>query len=207
MMMRFLLFPISWWLFIFLIQLPAILLGWILVPLAAACKAYESYVGFDGAGKQRLQYRFTWPFMWLWDNKIDGIADNTYSKHENMFLRIVSWSANRNPASNLRFVKYLSFKINPDKVRFIGSRSSLQDGIMYPPVGSVFKDMTISYRENTGEHWFLCWHGCYSCFYWQGKKKKLWIGWKIIPKDIYGLEKTSYRYESTGFALQFKDIK
>lgn len=177
LVLRFIFSAITWLLFISCIQLPAILIGWILVPLAAAAKAYEPYEGFDGAGTPRVQYRFTWPFMWLFGNEEDGVADNTYSKHTNMFLRIVSWSANRNPANNLRYVKYLSFRITPEKVQYV-----------------------------RGQNWFLCWHGIYSCFYATFWGRELLIGYKVYPSDRLGVPVKSHRYKSVGFGLQFKRL-
>ena len=175
--MKFIWFPISWLIFILFINTPLILLGWILIPIAAAAEAYEPYQGYDGAGTPRIQYRFTWPFMWVWDNEEDGIAYNGYSKYTNMFMRIVSWSANRNPANNLRYVKYLSFKIEPEKVRFV-----------------------------QGQNWFFTWHGLYSCFYAVIGGKELLIGWKVYPSDRFGVPATSHRAKSVGFGLQFKNL-
>lgn len=33
-----------------------------------------------------------------------------------------------------------------------------------------------------------------------------WIGWKIYPHDILGMDPTDYRFEGAGFATQFKRI-
>ena len=183
----------SWILFTFLINLPLIIIGWVLVPIAALCNAYESYQGFDGVGAPRVQYRFTWPFMWVWDNYEDGIANDTYVKFDSMFMKIVYWSCLRNPVNNLRIVPYLSCKIEPKKVGFTGS---------YIGIGIEKYDTKIP-------NWFFTWHGLYTSFWWQfnlfGKLRRLWIGWAIYPTDIYGV--TKYRERGAGFKTQFKVIK
>jgi len=134
-MIRLLWFIPSWFIFMFLIRAPLILMGLVLVPFAASQKAYVPYEGHDGAGTPRIQYRWTWKWMWLWGNDEDGIADNTYHDITVLFWRIVYWAAIRNPANNLRYAPYLSVKIVPEKVRFIGN-------------------------EDT----YLCWQGFYSSF-------------------------------------------
>jgi hypothetical protein len=186
MILKLPLFIISWILFIAL-DLSLLLIGWVLVPIAAACRAYEmTDLNVSKPGDGPI-YHFTWRFMWLWDNKIDGIANINYKKCSSLFWQILYWY-NRNPVSNLRFVKYLSFKISPEKINFIGSANCIPESIAKRP------------------HWFLCWHGPYSCFYWRGASREFLIGWKAYPKDIYGLNENSYRLESTGFGSQFKRI-
>ena len=193
---------ISWMGFTFLINLPTILLGWILIPIAAACGAYEAYQGHDGAGTPRVQYRFTWKFMWLWDNEEDGIADKTYWVAPNMFLQILYWSCNRNPSHNLSNVPYLNCKIQPEKVRFVGSEGNKTDE--KPP-----KNNNYMLYDTKIPQWFFAWQGPYSNFYWQfilnGKLRRFWIGWKIYPTDINGV--TPYRKNGAGFATQWKAVK
>lgn len=174
------------------------LLGWILIPLAAACKAYKRrkslYYDYDVMA-------FTWPIMWIYNNEEDGIdAGSNYWEAKTKFQQIVYWSANRNPTNNLRFVKYLTCDIVPNKVRFIGS---FGDG---PWSGTKYEN--IQKYDTKVPQWFFAWQGLYSCFYWQfmlkGKLKRFWIGWKIYPTDIYGV--TPYRKYGSGFGLQFKTV-
>jgi hypothetical protein len=203
-MIKLIWFIISWLAFIFIIELPLIIIGWLLIPIAAACKAYEPYQGHDGAGTPRIQHRFTWPIMWLYQNQEDGISNNQYSHYQNMFMRIVSWSAVRNPCNNLRYAPYLSFKIEPNNIRFIGSLSSLTDNSRVPFDQELFKKMTMQYTLPGPSRWVICWHGAYSCLYWRGLTREFWIGFKILPKDLYGV--TSYRKDRTGFAMQWRRV-
>ncbi len=166
-------------------------------------------MGADGAGTPRLQYRFTWRIMYLYQNWDDGIADNTYSKTENMFLRIVLWSALRNPVNGLRIVPYLSCKIEADKIRFKGS---FGDYLYFMPRFAGAADVApfwVNYDTKIPQ-WFLCWQGLYGCFYWQfmvGESLyRFWIGHKLYPTDIYG-GPYGYRARGAGFGSQFKRVK
>jgi len=171
-----------------------ILLGWIVVPIAAAFGAYEPYTGKDGVGNQRTDYRFTWKIMYPWGNREDGIANDTYVKFDSMFMKIVYWSCFRNPANNLRYVPFLSVEIDPNKVRWVGGPHELPASYDMKPAEA---------------EWFFCWCGFYSNFWWQFRMDdsiwRAWIGWKIFPVDIYGV--TGHRKESAGFATQFKRLK
>lgn len=196
----------TWLIFIFGVQLPLILLGWILIPIAALCKAYKA----EGTTPDTIvnglpdpNYHFTWPFMYIWDNVEDGIANNNYSGYTNMFMRIVSWSANRNPVNNLRVVPYLTCMIDPKRVGFCGSLGNSDD---------YFRDMIWQNRVRLYDthipQWFFCWQGVYTDWYWQfnfrGGLYRFWIGFKIYPTDIWGV--TPYRVGGTGFGLQFNTV-
>lgn len=176
-----------------LINVFFILLGWIMVPIAAACGAYRAAPGFDGEGTPREIFHFTWAIMAPWQNREDGVANDTYVKFENMFLRICYWSIIRNPAQGLRWMPYLSCKIDPKRVRWIGG--PWDNAQMYD-------------RKPAAPEWFYAWHGIYSNIWWQFKFNKviyrLWAGHKIFPSDIYGV--TPYRKDGAGFAIQFKAV-
>jgi hypothetical protein len=190
--------PFFWaiptWIAFLILRTILILLGWIIVPIAALCKAYEAYDGHDGAGNFRIQYRFTWRWIWLWGNDEDGIADATYKQFDSMFMRIIYWSCLRNPANNLRFVPFLSCKIDPDNVLFIGTYGSNPE-------------LILEYNKKV-PLWYFAWDGWYSnychLFKWRNGLWKFWIGWKIYPDDITGV--TPYRINGAGFATQFKKV-
>lgn len=185
------LFALSWLLFL-VFRTIMIVLGWILIPLAVLSRAYEPYEGMDGIGYPRLQYRFTWNLMYPWDNQEDGIANDTYWKAPNLPLQIIYWSAIRNPANNLRYIPYISLKIEPNKVKWIGSHTNPNIYDLKPP----------------SEEWFIASCGPYSCWWWQFKLHKniwrLWIGWKILPSDQIAV--TGHRTHSAGFATQLKRL-
>lgn len=175
--------------------------GWILVPTAAAFKAYK---------KENELYHFTWPFMFPWDNYGDGIANDTYYKAPNMFLQILYWSCVRNPTNNLRIVPILSCNIDPSKVDFIGNFGSKKQLFALSKLFNqpeTTKEIINKYDTKVPQ-WFFAWQGLYSNFYWQfmmrGHLWRFWIGWKIYPTDVYGV--TEYRKFGAGFALQFKKV-
>lgn len=218
-----LIYGIPSWILFELLNIPLIILGWVLIPIAAACKAYKpdldfvmSYGDLPGvtAKGDDVKYHFTWPFMFLWDNYEDGIANDTYWKAPNMFLQIVYWSANRNPTNNLRIVPYLSCKLNPEKIGFRGSFIS-SDFDATDPVPEMaatrfaYKLATVNKYDTKIPQWFFAWQGFYTNFYWQfnlgGKLRRFWIGWKIYPTTIYKIPE--YQKNGAGFALQWKVVK
>lgn len=207
-MFRLMYFIPTYFIFTFLVRLPLFLLGWILVPLAAILNAYYTRYDQNKAAKKEdpIVYHFIWPFMFLWDNYEDGVANNMYSRHSNMFLRICSWY-NRNPVNNLRITPYLSCKVEPSKINFIGSFADSKDAPSN--INEIWFKSHIMQYDTKVPQYFLCWQGLYSCFYWQfemgGKLRRLWLGWKLYPTDIYGV--TEYRKLGAGFATQFKRIK
>lgn len=166
-----------------LITIPLYLLGWILVPLAAAFEAYDWEEAKSIYGEDIIRYHFTWPFMCLWDNWEDGcLAGKQYKDFKNKFLQIVYWSCVRNPVNNLRTVPYLSCKIDPSKIGFkwLGK-----------------KPMS-----------FFCWQFPYTVFYSEFNiincRLRFWIGWKIQPSDKTRSTDFGYRSKGAGYTCQLK---
>ena len=208
-----LIYSIPIWIFFLVLTTILNIIGWIVVPIAALCKAYVKTDDNLSKPNDGPIYHFTWKFMKLWDNWEDGIANRNYYKAPNMFLQIVYWSCLRNPTNNLRAVPVLSLKINPEKVRFTGSITVYEDKLGNcmegSPYDNAFKADTYLYDTKIPQ-WFYCWCGLYSNFYWQfnlfGKLRRFWIGHKIMPRDIYGIPEASHRYKLAGFAIQFKAV-
>jgi len=187
------LFALTWIVFT-LFRTLMILLGWVLIPTAAALGAYEAYMGADGFGTPRTQYRFTWKLLYPFQNPEDGIANATYKEWDSMFMKIVYWSAFRNPANNLRTMPFISLKIDPKKIKWFGSHN----------IPSIY-DM-----KPASEEWFICWHGFYSCWWWQfklfGSVGRLWIGTtKLFPADFQGVTGHRSKY-GAGIPSQLKKI-
>lgn len=199
----------SWLIFIFVIDLPLIILGWIVVPIAAACGAYDWKLepNDDNVSFKKTSH-FTWKFMWLWDNFEDGISNATYWQAPNKFLQIVYWSCLRNPVNNLRLVPYLKVQIEPLKVRFIGAFCSATNAQQVRWAQEHIGRTILDHYDTPIPQWFFAWQGIYSCWYWQfnlfGKLRRFWVGWKIYPTDIFGV--TEYRRKGAGFALQWKVV-
>lgn len=165
-----------------LITIPLYLLGWVLVPLAAALKAYKFEDTISIYGESVRHCHFTWPFMYLWDNWEDSaLAGKQYKDFKNDFLQIVYWSCVRNPVNNLRTVPYLSCKIDPSKIRF-----------------KWFGEKPMS---------FFCWQFPYTVYYSESNifkhRLRFWIGWKIQPSDKTRTE-FGYRSKGAGYTCQIK---
>lgn len=194
-MWRLIYFVPIWALFLIFRTL-LILLGWILIPIAALAEAYDATPTSDGNGNPGFNYHFTWRFMWLWDNAEDGIANSTYWQAPNMFLQIMYWNAIRNPVNNLRFLKYASVKYDVLKLEWIGSYGSSAE--------------SAGFYDKPYPHWFLCWQGCRSNLYiqWEmfGQLWRFWIGdAKLYPDAIIKIP--TYQIDGVGPVLQFKRVK
>lgn len=206
--LRILFISLPMWALMFTLNTVLIVIGWLVVPVAVICGAYK---------ERKSKYydsqilAFTWPWMYLWGNEEDGIAAGIqYKDMGSVGWQIIYWSCLRNPVNNLRFVKWLSCNIEYDCVRFIGTYGdvlSREEAINMIGIGR--QGSTIDAYDSKTKHWFFAWHGLYSCWYWQfvlfGKLRRLWIGWKVYPTDIYGV--TEYRKYGAGFCTQFKAVK
>jgi hypothetical protein len=189
MIFRVLFSVVTWVGFAVFIRLPLILIGFVTVPLALLFKAYHQEESRYHKG--RMIYVFDWPIMLPWNNPEDGFYYNGYFDN-GFILTSLRWTLIRNPVNGLREVPILSFKIEPAQVRFVGS---LDDIKLY---------------DTKIEQWFYCWHGLYSCFYWQFDfygLRRFWLGWALYPQDSLGLSPTSYRRFGAGFKSQFKRVK
>lgn len=187
--------PYAWNAYILPIELPLILLGWILIPIAAALKAYK--VDPTTLNEQYPMYHWTWPIMKLWDNEDNGIVDPGYSSYTSMFMRIIYWTALRNPVDNLKIVPIICCKINSADVRFVGSFGNCTNEEewvkLYSPRFTVNEAQEqIEKYDTKVPQWWFCWNGFYTNFYWafnvNGHLWLFWIGWKIKPTAIYGVQ-------------------
>jgi hypothetical protein len=197
-MWRLIYFIPTWLLFFFLISLPTIILGWVFIVPAAI-------LDLTTIRKSRVHDRLidVWsiPLMWIWGNEEDGIcAGRQYCYFKSNTLQTIYWSALRNPVNNLRYVPYLSCIVNPSKIQFIGSFGDSDQ--KYLPKEEVLK------YDTKVPHWFLCWQGLYSGFYWQFNLfglRRFWIGWKVYPGSIYKVPE--YQKHGAGFAAQLKKVR
>lgn len=180
-----------------------ILLGWVLIPTLAFLHPYTTKKEISIInGREILNFKYK--FMFPWNNQEDGIAGASEFKDKAMWFRIIYWSAVRNPVNNLRFVKYLNCKIEPNKVKFILSRvSDINNNVVVNPT---LRD----YDRDDLRYTTLVWQGIYSNFRIQfkmfGKIWRFWIGWKIYPHDSLGIGPNNYRAKGAGFATQLKRV-
>lgn len=213
-MWRLIYSPIAWALYI-AVEILFIALGWILIPIAAACRAYE----VDPRTQHQVFPVYHWRsrFMFVWDNEDDGIVDPGYSNFKSMFMRIVYWSANRNPCDNLKYIPLLCVQIFPQDVRFVGSFGSRTGPFV------TGREVDIFNYDTKVTQWWFAWQGFYTGFYWvfimpftikipftklgyfKGDMRLFWIGWKIKPGDMFHVEK--YRTPRAPGGIQFDLVK
>lgn len=181
------------WIFIVLITIIPHLLGFILIPLACLCKAYEKASDNLEKPNDGATYHFTWFFMWPWDNDTsDGIACRNYYEspfkkygYLDMIVTTFAWSAIRNPINNLK--RLLSPKYNFNKLDWIGSSLA-------------------QYKANYLS-WYLIWQGPFAGFYksfnFFGKHKYIKIGFKFRP---YSNQSKIPENQKNGVGITFRII-
>jgi len=188
------LYHIPLWVLFFIFRTYMILIGWVLIPPSAYFRLYNKRE--SQAHKGKIITAWTYKFMWPWGNEEDGIYHGLQFKDlSSERLQIVYWSAFRNPANNLRYVKWLGADLSPEKIKYVGSLgSSIESANKYNLVDKPL--------------WFYAWQGAYSNIYvifFIGKDLyKFRIGWKVHPFYIFGIPPG--RKEGTGFGMQFKRI-
>jgi hypothetical protein len=192
-----LIYAIPLWILYVCLFLVLVVIGWPLVIIAALLEAYEVTDQNYDKPKDGPIYHFTWPWMFLWDNFEDGIANKNYYTAPNLFLQILYWY-NRNPVNNLRITPILSLVIDPKRVRWVGSFRFGAHPMVYD-------------NSNKLPMWFLCWCGPYICYrrqYWRGNKLiEFWVGWRIWPADSLVEKITSAsRARGSGFTMQWRTM-
>jgi hypothetical protein len=199
------LFALTWIGFL-LLRTVVILLGLIIVPFMAFFYDKTSRLETSKVNG-RLIRNWKYKFMYPWSNDEDGIEAGEELIGWPSTFRIIYWSAIRNPANNLRFIRALNLIIEPQNVRFTATKRP--NNIL----GQRFEsDITDLYTYDCDEFRFtsLTWCGLYSNLRVQfkmfGKIWRFWIGWKIYPHDSLGIDPSDYRVNGAGFATQFKRI-
>ncbi len=170
-----------------------------MVPLAVVLK--NTTIRESKIYPDRIVRAFKSKLFWIWGNEEEGIG--YYGDPEwSLAKRILYSEIIRNPANNLRFVKYISLKIDPDKVNFIGSLGTREDDLS--------DEVLKSYDDDKTLFWSLTWCGLYSNirshFKLLGRTYRFWLGWKIYPGDMNGVPEWDHRIARAGFATQFKRI-
>lgn len=196
-------FYIITWLLFLIFRTVVILLGLLLIPPMAIFSRYTTKIQRSMVN-QRFIITWKYRFMYPWSNDEDGIVAGDELKNFPNWIRIIYWSAIRNPANNLRFIKGLGCKIEPDKVEFSCSDVKMIDGRQVAVLGlNIFDEDRFRFTS-------LTWQGHYSNLRIQfkmfGKIWRFWIGWKIYPHDSNGIADNNYRKHGAGFATQFKRI-
>lgn len=206
---RILLSIILWLGFILLVQTPLIIIGWVIIPPMAYFRYYKirKSLYYD---RLITVFKSEWVNL-IWGNEEDSInAGRQYKACKTEWGQIIYWSANRNPVNNLRFAPIVSCKLQPPKIRFVGSFVNLVAAgpFLVGPEYEAWKTEVLKYDRKTPQ-WFFAWQGLYSNFYcnfmFRGQLRRFWIGWKVVPRDIIAIPE--YKKFGASCALQFRTVK
>lgn len=139
-----------------------------------------------------------WPrWAWLWSNEEDGVTGHPAWQEEYAGRErwgAFRWSAIRNPSNNLRFVPLLSLVIDPARIQFVGNTDD--------------PNPKYSVDDNPlGIQWAFTWQGLYAGLIWRrqinrDRHSQLRIGWKLLPRDRFGVPEWDHRKRRCGFGTQ-----
>lgn len=185
------------WIVLVAVRTLFIAAGYVTVPLALLCRAYEVRPNSDISYNNGQDiYVFSWAWMRPWNNFTDGIYCTTYFDY-GFFWTCFVWCVIRNPANGLRTIKPFYARIAPLDVRFVGSLDRDTWALT-------------AYDRDDIEFWYLCWQGLHANFRWNfrlgARLYRFWIGIKIYPADIYGIYGVRAKH-GAGFATQLKRLK
>ena len=105
------------WLYWLAYQLASIVLmpvGWLVIGIAAACRAWEQRPSVYPYADGRIRWQWVWPVPTIWSNEEDGIAGNADPTPWTAF----KWSALRNSANNLRCAPGAYFVCDSTQLKF-----------------------------------------------------------------------------------------
>lgn len=155
-----------WFILYFLVRLPLILLGFIVVPIAYKFREGNHFP----------------KWAWIWDNKEDGIFGATwFNKGVLDFKTCYRWSAVRNPANNMRFMKLITVLHSDVKRTKIYGDKEIPNPKLARERGRAIWHLTL---VKPGLLWRFS--------YWYIKAKpdnkhfRIRFGWKCTPEWIEG---------------------
>lgn len=185
------------WLAYLCISLPLTVIG---IPICAVLAYTRAWHEVDSPyfSKTVLAWRGGW-LTWIFGNLEDGVTGPGWfhAEHQSKSDRWLAfiWSAWRNPTNNLRFVPLLSFVIDPDRIQFVGNADDPADHID-------------GYEPGQRVQWAYTWQGAYAGLVWRWqitpeRHAQIRIGWKLLPRDRFGLPDWDFRRVRCPFGIQF----
>lgn len=201
-MIKLPIFILTWILFL-LFRTVFILLGLVIVPILSILNEYTTKIELSRINGRAI-VNWKWKLFYIWSNDEDGVIAGSELIGYPAWIRMIYWSAIRNPANNLRFIRGLSCPIIADKVKYNYSEIKLIDD-SEPYLINLYMYDRDNYRFIT-----LTWINYYSNLRIQFKMFnriwRFWIGWKIYPHDSIEISEHDYRRFGAGFATQFKRV-
>lgn len=192
--------PVLWLVYFVVLDLSLIVVGVPLVCVLARRRAWIARGSQIYPGVRVLAWRSR--LAWLWGNEQDGVTGANWFRmeHRNKSDRwcAFQWSALRNPCNNLRFVPIINPVIDPSRIGSIGNS--------WDPNLQRKQDREIGRSRSL--YWCYTWQGIFSGFWliWNVSRSRhleLRIGWKLIPRDQYGIDNTDYRKPRCPFGIIF----
>lgn len=190
--------PVTWILYGLLIDLPMYLAGHVVCRRLARKRAFDVFRSTRWPERRLLQWTPLWAYPW--GNEEDGIdglrggdPSNYWWAERTQDLtdveRIIAWAANRNAASNMRFILPFGFLIDPKRVDWVGnSADPRSEGPKHPE----------RYL------WCIARQGIYSGFIFSYRGVRGRIGWAVEPTDSIGISPDDYRSRGCGFKAQLQ---
>lgn len=108
------------------------------------------------------------------------------------------WWAAKHPDKDAPYSSYLWFIRNP------------VTNMRRWPIVSTLPKKSVKWFGNVDEipqegfpGWFIAWQGPYVGFFYQTTTYRIWLGWKISPRDSWTHPPRDYRYDGIGLAVQW----
>ena len=186
------LLSIPLWLLRLIILLLFAIPGFLLIPSQAHRAEFRASKRFP----ERILPRFVAWWMAPYQNDEDGIdglrggdpAQEWWAQKTANWSarrRVFVWSALRNPVDSLRWVPILNPMLVVRDVRYVG----------------------MDHEPAKGENgWYFAWIGIYSCIRVERWGWRFWLGWKLKPDDVNGLQAGDVRAIRCDFACQLKRV-
>lgn len=177
------------------LQIPLWLAGFPLCYLLAKREAWE--LKPSRYFKPRIVAAWTPRWCWLYCNDEDGVVGPAWWHDENAgksqrWLAFV-WSAWRNPTNNLRFLPFVNVVIDPARVQWLGNADDPAHPTEFTPNRIL---------------WSFTWQGLYAGLVWRWQVTsthhiQLRLGWKLLPRDRFGVPAEDFRSVMCPFGVQF----
>lgn len=178
-----------WSLYQLLVGIPLWLLGW---PICFVLARRSDWEVRDGVAAWHPRW------AWLWGNVNDGVWGPQWWRERNagwpVWKLAFVWSAWRNPMNNLHLVPYLHPVIDPKRIRFVATSDDPAHPSEWEP-------------KPLGLQWSFTWQGIYAGvvvrYQWsQERHTQLRLGWKLLPKDRFGITPEDDRNGGCQFGVQ-----
>lgn len=166
------------WLLFVIIRVVVAILGAVIIPVAVLFGAYDVRTS---PFYERDLTLFTWPIMAPFQNYEDGIDAGLELPNAPKWLRIIVWSAFRNPTNGFRWTPIVGSKYNQSKLKYV----------TYPKISDTYRALwDLEEGVSHDQFFYLCYQGIYGNMKFQfvffGYKVSFWWGnSKLYPSGKF----------------------